>query len=207
MLIGLSAFAWSTTRHRVQVNHRRRYCLTSALWTTHPLYLRRAFVPPTAPRACPLATPSSIEQVFTGISLSRHPCAYTFRATSCHERQLFLVPSRKARGSLPSQKRPQMRLRRYVLVLGHSFRKTNAALIASAAPDMVLMTYANVSFSAETMAAFAAVGWQTRNVRKRLALHNSPSVAASSAACRSSAIRHLRPELSDLVSHCAAALR
>ena len=59
-------------------------------------------------------------------------------------------------------------------MLGHSFQKTNAAFIAAARPDMVLMTYANVTFPPETVAAFAAVGWQTRNVRG----HHPASCAA-----------------------------
>jgi hypothetical protein len=52
-----------------------------------------------------------------------------------------------------------------VLVLGYSFQKNNAAFIAAARPDMILMTYSNISFPPEAQAAFAAVGWQTRNVR------------------------------------------
>ena len=50
-------------------------------------------------------------------------------------------------------------------MLGYSIRKTNGAFMAAARPDMILMTYSNVTFPPETLAAFAAVGWQTRNVR------------------------------------------
>ena len=76
------------------------------------------------------------------------------------------LPSRSARpASLRAHSVALVMPCRYVLVLGHSFQRTNAAFIAAARPDMVLMTYANVTFPPETVAAFAAVGWQTRNVR------------------------------------------
>lgn len=55
---------------------------------------------------------------------------------------------------------------RYALALGHSLVQTNGAFLQSAAVDMVMLTYPDISFTAASLHTLKAVGWQLRQASR-----------------------------------------